>query len=169
MVSSNNQESTIRPEVIAALTDISITLAGVDQRKKDAESDYQAARLALFALLDLETGVGSKITVPIPETGRRIGRTIVYGSPSLNAEALRMAIGDEKFEKVTTKTVTYSLDFAALKEAILAEEITRSQIEKAITSGSVTQRLMHSKIGSREDQDVELPRPKTEVEGLLEF
>jgi hypothetical protein len=167
MVSSDNQESTIGPEFVAELTDISLTLAGIDQRKKEAETDYQAARRALFALLDRETGVGSRITIPIPETGRRIGRTIAYGSPSLDAEALRVAIGDEKFEKVTTKTVTYALDFKALHQALLDEEITKSQIENAIIPGSVTQRLLHSKIGSKDD--TEEPRPKTEVEGLLEF
>lgn len=159
----------ITTEEMAALTGLSVILIDIKRRQDEADKQYSEARKQLFAIIDRLAGPDSKLTVEVPTTGRRIGRTLVYGSPSMDADALRAEIGDEKFEKVTTKTVTFAIDYAAMREAILAEEVTRSQIEKAVIPGRVTQRFLHTKIGSREDQDTETSRPKTEVEGLLEF
>jgi len=163
----------ITSATLAKLARFSKALVGIQRRKKDAESEYQAIRLEVFAQVNRLAGEGSKLSVELEETGYRIGRTLQHGSPSLDADKLREVIGDDLFERVTTQIVTYSIDYAALRDAIKAEEVTHSQIEKAIVPGRTTERLIHSKIGSaqdkREQESEQAPPVKSDVEGLLEF
>lgn len=158
---------------LAQLAHFSAALIGINKRKREAESEYQTVRKQVFVQVNKLAGEGSKFTAELEETGYRIGRTLVHGSPSLDADKLREAIGDKLFKRVTTQTVTYSINYEALRDALREEEVTHSQIEKAIIPGRTTERLVHSKIGSAQDakeQELEkAPPAKSDVEELLEF
>lgn len=159
----------ITGEAREQLAGYSAALVGIEAQRKESDRLYKLVRGQVFDLIDQLAGPDSKLAVEIPATGRRIGRTMVYGSPSLDADKLREVVGDEAFEKVTVKTVTYSIDYGAMRDAIRNEEITRSQVEKAVIPGTVTSRLLHSKIGGKSDDEESTPAAKSPVAELLEF
>lgn len=163
-------EPVLDADDMKALTDLSVRLLDIKKRKDEAEKDYQTVRKTVFAIADRLGGKESKLAVEVYTTGRRIGRTMVYGSPSVDLDRLLELVGPTVFDKVTTTTVTRSIDFEALAQALKDELITESTIKKAMIAGKVTERILHSKVGSAEDKrEQEGVVPKSPLEGLVEF
>ena len=155
---------------LTALTELSMRLLDIKKRKDEAEKDYQTVRKTVFAVADRLAGKESKLAIEVPQTGRRLGRTMVYGSPSVDIDQLQELVDEDTFNQITVATVTYSIDYEALAQALKNEVITESTVKKALVAGRVSERLLHSKIGSAEDKrEQEGATSKSLLEGLVEF
>jgi len=155
---------------LRTLASLSAQLLDIKKQKEDAEKAYQEVRKSVFAISDRIGGEESKVAVEVLATGRRIGRSMVYGSPHCDLDILLDVVGKEVFDRVTTTTVTRIVDFEALAKALKDEVVTESMLRKALVAGKVQQRLLHSKIGSAEDKrQQEGAVTKSLLEGLVEF
>jgi len=155
---------------LTAMADLSARLLDVKEREEKVKKDYQTIRQTVFAIADRIGGKESKVAVEVLAAGRRIGRTMVYGSPSVDIDQLRELVGETVFKKLTVATTTYSIDFEALAKALKDELITEGTVKKALVAGRVSERLLHSKIGSAEDKrELDYQAPKNPLEGLVEF
>lgn len=155
---------------LRTLASLSAQLLDIKKQKEDAEKAYQEVRKSVFAIADRIGGEESKVAVEVLATGRRIGRSMVYGSPSADIDKLRELVDKITFKRITVRTVTYSLDFEGLAQALKDENLTTSTLKKALIPGRVSERLLHSKIGSAEDKREQEGAPsKSTLEGLVEF
>lgn len=152
---------------IVALEEISRDLVQAEKDKKEAEARREDLRKKFFDLATAFVGPDSRYSYDVAATGRRLQRSVAFGSPAVNYDLLRELLGPELFERVVKAVVvtTYEIDYQAFLEAVNREEITKAQIDKAVTPGRVTCRLLHSKIktGETSPEEEEKPDPLNEL------
>jgi hypothetical protein len=142
----------IAPDVIVAFEELSQKLVAAEKARESAETEREDLRKAFFALATELVGADTRYSYDVKATGRRLQRVVVFGSPIVHYDRLETILAPEVFtrvvkkQEITTTTVTYELDYEALRDAINKEEITRAQLEACVDAGRVSCRLMHTRI-----------------------
>jgi len=167
----------IAADVIVAFEELSQKLLVAEKARESAETEREDLRKAFFALATELVGADTRYSYDVKATGRRLQRVVVFGAPTVHYDRLETVLAPEVFtrvvkkQEITTTTVTYELDYEAMREAINKEEITRAQLEACVDAGRVTCRLMHTRIkkGEPAPEPEEIPAPAHPLDAIIKW